>query len=612
MGFTGLALGEMLLRDGIVRAGGVPAPAAAHGQRALCAQGQERDLDLPGRRHEPPGNVRSQAGLERICRPGNRRNTAQGRADRFVRTREPARGRAQRCQRAHPAQAVSAASRPFRSRGQSGLEISDWWPHLGACVDDLAIVRSMWTTDNNHGAQLQFHTGRHVLEGQFPTIGSWVHYGLGSLNDNLPQFVVLGTPIADCCGGIGAHGANYLGPEHSGVQLGVDPKNPLPFAAPGHRRLPRGTAGRVRAARAAEPAGGRRVSGRRRDAGPHQVVRAGLSHAGRRARTWSTARPRPRPRARSTASTARRPKHSGGNCLAARRLVEQGVRFVQIFHGSNGGAGAWDAHGNLKNNHQNLCGQVDQPIAALVKDLKQRGMLDETLVVWAPSSAARPARRAPTAATTIRSASRCGWPAADSRGASSTAPPTSWASTPSRTATTSPTSTPPCCTAGHRPPAAGSARPQAVGDRLRPADPRDHRLTPRTAGLAVVHVEIRRALGACKQQPRLRHAHQQRGEQIRPDARADRQHQLQAQLPARAAGIHGVRPLGAGDHSASSCRLRPRSCRLSPAARARRTVRRPGRASPSTARLERWRPPLSRLPAPTRPAAKRASSSAPD
>ena len=72
-----------------------------------------------------------------------------------------------------------------------------------------------------------------MLEGQFPTIGSWVHYGLGAMNDNLPRFVVLGTPIADCCGGIGRHGANYLGPEHTGVQLGVDSKNPLPFAAPG-------------------------------------------------------------------------------------------------------------------------------------------------------------------------------------------------------------------------------------------------------------------------------------------------------------------------------------------------------------------------------------------
>src|SRR5690606_34238303 len=78
----------------------------------------------------------------------------------------------------------------YAKRGESGLEISDWWPHLSECADDLAIVRSMWTTDNDHAAQLQLHTGRHIFDGFFPSIGSWAHYGLGSLNDNLPQFVV--------------------------------------------------------------------------------------------------------------------------------------------------------------------------------------------------------------------------------------------------------------------------------------------------------------------------------------------------------------------------------------------------------------------------------------
>jgi len=118
----------------------------------------------------------------------------------------------------------------FRKHGESGLEVSDWWSRVGDCADDLAVVRSLWTTDNDHGAQLQFHTGRHALEGPLPTIGSWVHYGLGSLNDNLPQFVVLGNPLSDCCGGVNGHGAHYLGPEHAGVRMVADPKNPLPFA----------------------------------------------------------------------------------------------------------------------------------------------------------------------------------------------------------------------------------------------------------------------------------------------------------------------------------------------------------------------------------------------
>jgi len=118
----------------------------------------------------------------------------------------------------------------FQKRGKSGIEVSDWWPNVSECIDDIAVVRSMWTTDNNHGAQMQFHSGRHVLEGQFPTIGSWVHYGLGTLNENLPQFVVLGEPVDTCCGGLAAHGASYLGPEHSGVQLAVRPEDPLAFA----------------------------------------------------------------------------------------------------------------------------------------------------------------------------------------------------------------------------------------------------------------------------------------------------------------------------------------------------------------------------------------------
>ena len=85
----------------------------------------------------------------------------------------------------------------------------------------------------DHAAQLQFHTGRHIFDGFHPSIGSWVHYGLGSLNDNLPQFVVMGPSPGDCCGGIGAHDGSYLGPSHSGVPLTLDPANPLPFGTPG-------------------------------------------------------------------------------------------------------------------------------------------------------------------------------------------------------------------------------------------------------------------------------------------------------------------------------------------------------------------------------------------
>jgi hypothetical protein len=269
----------------------------------------------------------------------------------------------------------------YKKYGQSGVEISDWWPHLATCVDDMAIVRSMWTTDNNHGAQLQFHTGRHVLEGFFPTIGSWVHYGLGALNENLPQFVVMGTPIADCCGGMGAHGANYLGPLHDGVQLTTDPKNPLPFAGPGGDVYAEEQAGQFRLLDRLN-----RVAAERE---PEDGQLAARIKSYELAYRMQMAVPEVVNFQDETAVTQQLyglnqdpTREFGQQCLTARRLVERGVRFIQIFHGSNGGAGAWDAHSNLKAGHSKLCAQVDQPIAALIKDLKQRGLLDETLVVW--------------------------------------------------------------------------------------------------------------------------------------------------------------------------------------------------------------------------------------
>ncbi|MFO0902238.1 MAG: DUF1501 domain-containing protein [Pirellulales bacterium] len=269
----------------------------------------------------------------------------------------------------------------FKKYGQNGLDFSDWWKTVGEwCADDVALVRSMWTTDNNHGAQLQFHTGRHSLEGPFPTIGSWIHWGLGSLNENLPQFVVLGTPIADCCGGVGAHGANYLGPAHNGIQLAVDPRNPLPFNTPG--------ADVYREEQAEELALLGRLHGLSAVEYPDDPALSARIKSYELAYRMQTAVPDLVNFGAETPAVQQlygldnpTTKTFGEQCLAARRMVEQGVRFVQIFHGSNGGAGAWDAHGGLKSGHSSLCAQIDRPIAALIRDLKQRGLLDETIVV---------------------------------------------------------------------------------------------------------------------------------------------------------------------------------------------------------------------------------------
>jgi hypothetical protein len=269
----------------------------------------------------------------------------------------------------------------YRKHGESGIEVSDWWPHLSKQIDELSICRGMWTTDNNHGAQLQFHTGRHRLDGFFPTIGSWIHYGLGTLNENLPKFIVMGTPIADCCGGKEAHGASYLGPEHAGVQLNVDPKNPLPFAAPGQEIF--------REEQAAQFQLLGELNGIAQQDYPDDAAMKARIKSYELAFRMQSAIPeivRFQDETKSTQSLygldQKETKIVGQQCLAARRLVEQGVRFIQIFHGSNGGAGAWDAHSNLKTGHARLSKEVDQPIAGLIADLKQRGLLDETLVVW--------------------------------------------------------------------------------------------------------------------------------------------------------------------------------------------------------------------------------------
>jgi hypothetical protein len=267
----------------------------------------------------------------------------------------------------------------YQKRGESGLEISDWWPSVGDCADDLAIVRSMWTEDSNHGAQLQFHTGRHRVDGYFPTVGSWVHYGLGSLNDNLPQFVVLGTPLADCCGGMEGHRANYLGPQHDGVPLSLDPGNALPYAQP--------DSSVYREEQEAEFELLARLNRMTAIEYPHDEALRARIKAYELAFRMQRALPEAVRFDDETQETLSlygidKGKTFGRTCLAARRLVERGVRFIQIYHGSNGGAGGWDAHGGLKANHSKNCGEVDQPIGGLLKDLKRRGLLDETLVVW--------------------------------------------------------------------------------------------------------------------------------------------------------------------------------------------------------------------------------------
>ena len=378
MGFTGLVLGAMLYRDGIARAAG-PGWAPPDGRPHFPPKAKRVIwlFMIGGVSHvesfDPKPMLNKYAGKSIEATPFKDALTSPYLANERI-VAPDANGQIRK--ELFPLQVG------YTKRGDSGIAVSDWWPHVGACIDDLAVVRSLWTEDSNHGAQLQFHTGRHRLDGYFPTIGAWVHYGLGTLNENLPQFVVLGRPLADCCGGMEAHRANYLGPRYDGVLLNIDPNNPLPFALPERevfreeQRAEFELLGRLNRLSAAEY--------------PHDEALRARIRSYELAFRMQTAVPEVMRFQDETEATHKlygldRPttRPFGQLCLAARRLAERGVRFIQIYHGGNGGAGGWDAHGNLKTNHAHNCAEVDQPIAALLKDLKQRGLLADTLVVWA-------------------------------------------------------------------------------------------------------------------------------------------------------------------------------------------------------------------------------------
>jgi hypothetical protein len=263
----------------------------------------------------------------------------------------------------------------YKQYGQSGIAVSDWFPHTGSMIDDIAVIRSMWTTDDNHGAQVQFHSGRHMLDPRVPTIGAWITWGLGTLNENLPQFISMGPRFFDRRDG------HYLGPAYDSVALKVDPKNPLDYAQPeGDITTAEQRAGfdlvnrlnRLTAQRYPDDADlearikSYELAFRMQTAVPGVIDFSGETESTKNLYGFDQKETRP----------------FGEQLLAARRFVEQGVRFIQIQHG-DGAAGAWDQHSGLKAGHSKLAMQVDRPVAGLLQDLKQRGLLDQTLVVFA-------------------------------------------------------------------------------------------------------------------------------------------------------------------------------------------------------------------------------------
>lgn len=262
----------------------------------------------------------------------------------------------------------------FRRYGESGIPVSDLFPNVATCVDDLAIVRSMVANFSEHTTANYFmHTGS-GLQGR-PSAGSWVTYGLGSESENLPGFVVMSCGMVPP-GGADNFGNGFLPATYQGsvFKAGVQPVaniTPLPGQAEKMallKRLDRRVVDRIGHHDAVEAAiANDELAARMQTAVPELMEIAGESAATRA--VYGLDDPYPPTRL------------FGRNCLTARRLVERGVRFVEVLCPVVGGD-RWDQHSNLKDGHENNARAVDRPIAGLLRDLKSRGLLDSTLIVW--------------------------------------------------------------------------------------------------------------------------------------------------------------------------------------------------------------------------------------
>ena len=260
----------------------------------------------------------------------------------------------------------------FSPHGQCGTEVSTLFPHVAQCVDDIALIRSMHTDHSNHyNATLGMHTGSFAFAR--PSLGSWVSYGLGTENQNLPSFITIAPK--QTYAGTQVYASDFLPGAHQGTFLRPS-KNPF-----------KNISSRVPVSRQElELAALQRLNER------HLIARSGDAQAEARIKTFETAfgmqMEVPELFDFSKESDATHNLYGlqrgttegfGWQCLAARRLVERGVRFVELI--DTGSSGNWDSHGNMMD-HERLAKNVDQPIAGLLKDLKSRGMFEDTLVVW--------------------------------------------------------------------------------------------------------------------------------------------------------------------------------------------------------------------------------------
>ncbi|MBX7074182.1 MAG: DUF1501 domain-containing protein [Pirellulales bacterium] len=281
-----------------------------------------------------------------------------------------------------PAGNLARPRYPFRQRGETGKWVSDLIPHLAELTDEIAFVHSLTSKSNTHGPAENFLSTGFVLDG-FPSLGSWVTYALGSENNNLPAYVAIPDPRGVPQNGSNNWGPGFLPAAFQGTTLSSqEPVRHLtaPDVSVEADRAARGLLQRLNARHLESHPGNERFAAR--IASYELAARMQLSVpeisdlSGEPAHVW-----------RAYGADDQSNPHKAAfarNCLLARRLIERGVRFVQLFNGAyaSGGKLNWDGHNALREQYDVHAAILDQPAAALIRDLKQRGLLDQTLVVW--------------------------------------------------------------------------------------------------------------------------------------------------------------------------------------------------------------------------------------
>jgi len=267
------------------------------------------------------------------------------------------------------------SKRKFAKHGKSGLDVSDWLPQMATTADDWCLMRACWADGLNHvGSVCQMNTGS-VLAGK-PSLGSWAIYGLGSDNRNMPGFVVL-TDNGEVTGGARNWGTGFMPATYQGTLFRNGANPILNLATPANV-----TADRQK--HKLELIGQLNEIHKRQR--PHDSELDARQAAYELAFRMQSTAPETVDLSAEDAATKemyglnrKETADFGHRCLLARRLVERGVRFVQVYCGAGS---QWDAHSDIEGNHTRLCTRADQPTAALIKDLKRRGLLDSTLVIW--------------------------------------------------------------------------------------------------------------------------------------------------------------------------------------------------------------------------------------